>query len=63
MEAAAAAAVAAAVAAARADLGPLSEEGTDSEVDPSPSEVGFSCKDLKENECVQVVQSSAGEVR
>lgn len=42
----AAAAAASAFAAARADLGPLSK-GDGSEVDPSPSELGRSCKDLK----------------
>lgn len=57
-----AAAVAAAVAAARADLGPGSEENG-SEVDPSPSELGCWCKDLKESECVKVVKSSAEEIR
>lgn len=44
-----AAAAASEVAAARADLGPLSEEGDGSEVDPNPSKLGLSCKDLKVN--------------
>lgn len=46
--AAAAASAASAVAAARADLGPLSE-GDGSEVDPRPSKLGRSCKNLKVN--------------
>lgn len=57
------AATAAAVAAARADLGPISEEGHGSEEDPCPSELGCRGKDLKESECVKVVKSSAEKVR
>lgn len=43
-----AAAAASGVVAAKADLGPLSE-GDGSGVDPSPSKLGRSCKDLKVN--------------
>lgn len=59
---AAAAAAAALAAALRADLGPLSEVNG-SEVNPSPSELGCTSKDLKESECVKVVKSAAEEFR